>query len=203
MADGSILSAGSAEYLAATSGVSGTAHTGTFSQIAPADLIAHWQSELEEATGFSLDSLFNVSVLNLAQRIDLSLGEDGFNVDIVPLGTNRLSYVIRDNVNGAAADFADSYDPGFALEGNAQDLALIDLFDGVNTGNRDFFVEYAGMIAGDTAGEHTFRYDSVGGFTLLIDGEAVITAAPGQSGEVVLDLPVGMHRIEIKPSTLR
>lgn len=197
MASASILEQGSDGFNAAIPGLTGSSHAGTFQQLVPADLIGHWQEALEEATGFSLEALFNVSVLDLEQRIDITLGEEGFNVDIVPLGTNRLSFQIRDNKAGVAADFAEGYDPGFALQGNAEDLNYLDLFEGVATGNRDFFIEYSGLVETETPGAHSFRYSSVGGFTLMIDGVAVLTVPPGGAGEAVIEIPLGLHRIQI------
>lgn len=197
MPGATILESGTDGFDAATKGAIRSAHEGSFVQIAPADLITHWQQELEDATGFSLQSIFDVTVVDLEQRIDITLGEEGFNIDVVELGTNWLSYAILDNKSGVAAAFGDGYDPGFPLAGKVQDLSYLDLFGDVDTGNRDFFIEYSGLIQAESAGAHLFRYSSVGGFVLQIDGDTVLEVPPGGSGQVEIAIPVGLHRIQI------
>lgn len=198
MPGATILENGTDRFNAATAGAAArSSHDGSFVQIAPADLIAHWQQSLEDSTGFSLESIFDVTVVDLEQRIDITLGEEGFNVEIVPLGTNWLTYAILDNKAGVATAFADDYDPGFPIAGKVQDLAYLDLFGDVNTGNRDFYIEYSGLIAAESAGTHSFRYASVGGFSLQIDGETVLVVEPGGAGQAEIAIPVGLHRIQI------
>ena len=196
-----IITRDSAEFAAATSHLGSSSAEGTLVQIKPVDLATHWADQLSDKLGFSISSLLDLKLIDVEQRIDLELSKEGFELEVVPLGTKYLSYEILDNKAGVPTPFADGYDGGFATTGQTQDLAYLDLFGEVNTGNRDFFIRYEGIIevapGAPSDAQSLFQFETVGGFTLMIDGEVVKVAAPGEEGVVALDLAPGWHQIEI------
>ncbi|MGR3781957.1 MAG: hypothetical protein ACU0DT_11935 [Albimonas sp.] len=174
-----------------------TSADGILTQANAVDLLSHWQETLESELGFSLDSLFNVQLFDLEERIDISIGKHGFSLDVVPLGTNYLSYKIQ--VKDAATNaWVDVTNARFATSGEVDDLNYIELFGrNAPTDGKDYRITYSGYYTADAAGPQTFRYTSEANVEVRIDGERVTPATPTKIGGFTADLAQGTQAIEI------
>jgi len=176
-------------------------NSGRFDQLAPTDLIAYLSESVGDAVGINFDSFLDVNVIDIEQRWDIELGLEGLKFDIVPLGTNRISYeVIRlagDN------EFAIEDDPAFEVTGQADDVTFGDIFDGAEdsdfVNDNDFLIVFDGVFNAQTAGAYVFDFNNEQNVEISFDGgEMSETIGAGSDGSVEFELEAGVHRIELK-----
>lgn len=172
-----------------------TSTGGTIQQANAVDLVEYFEHEVEGIAGFTLDSIFNVNLFDLEERIDITIGKDGFDLDVVPLGTNYLSYDIKVK-NGTT--WTAIKDAGFATSGASDDLNFASLFGKTaDLDDKEYRVSYKGYYSVDDSGPQSFSLQGKTKFDVFLDGVKVATGGPGGAGSFARTLEHGTHEIEI------